>query len=97
MLTVSRPLQYPFTLRPSPISVIDNTLYQGCRSATKDQHYASEFKALVDQGQLVYRVACSRDGPPGVRRTYVQDLIAQDAKRVWDLIGMKRAFIYICG
>lgn len=45
----------------------------------------------------MYRVACSRDGPEGVRRTYVQDLLAQDAKRVWDLVGVKKGYIYICG
>ncbi|KAJ3540375.1 hypothetical protein NM688_g6234 [Phlebia brevispora] len=75
----------------------NNTLYQGCRSASKDQHYGEEFGALADEKKLIYRVACSRDNPPGVKRTYVQDLIAQDAKRIWDLVGTRGAWVYICG
>ncbi|EKM52756.1 uncharacterized protein PHACADRAFT_164681 [Phanerochaete carnosa HHB-10118-sp] len=76
-----------------------NTLYQGCRSATKDQHYREEFTALAadEDKQLDYRVACSRDGPPGVKRTYVQDLIAADAERIWELMGVRGAWVYISG
>ena len=75
----------------------DNTLYQGCRHATKDQHYSQEFSALADEGKIIYRVAHSRDGPPGVKRTYVQDLILQDSERVWKLIGEQNAWVYISG
>ena len=74
-----------------------NTLYQGCRSATKDQHYGTEFAALAAQGALEYRVACSRDGPAGVKRTYVQDLITADAERIWELVGVRGAWVYISG
>ena len=75
---------------------VENTLYQGCRSATKDQHYATDFTALAASGALVYRTACSRDGPPGVKRVYVQDLIREDAERVWEL-GRRGAWVYISG
>ncbi|KAK7677189.1 hypothetical protein QCA50_019898 [Cerrena zonata] len=75
----------------------ENTLYQGCRSATKDQHYRSEFENLASQGHIVYRVACSRDSPEGVKRTYVQDLIAQDSERIWELVGQKNAWVFISG
>ena len=74
-----------------------NTLYQGCRSASKDQHYREEFARLTAAAQLEYRVACSRDGPPGVKRTYVQDLIAEDAERIWELVGVRGAWVYISG
>ncbi|KAI0070674.1 riboflavin synthase domain-like protein [Panus rudis PR-1116 ss-1] len=76
---------------------IENTLYQGCRSASKDQHYVDEFKTLEQKGQLRYRVACSRDGPEGLPRKYVQHLIAEDSKRIWELIGERKAWIYISG
>lgn len=46
---------------------------------------------------LEYRVAASRDGPPGVKRTYVQDLIADDSERIWELVGTRSAWIYISG
>ncbi|KAI0087697.1 riboflavin synthase domain-like protein [Irpex rosettiformis] len=110
----------------------DNILYQGCRSATKDQHYKDEFfafaspepskesltipvvslaKSSIGNGnaksdgvaphesgtKLTYRVACSRDGPPGVKRTYVQDLILEDGEKVWEVIGRKNGYVYISG
>ena len=75
----------------------DNTLYQGCRSATKDQHYGAEFAALAEQQLLEYRVACSRDGPEGVKRTYVQDLMTADAARIWEFVGVRGGWVYISG
>ena len=107
----------------------DNVLYQGCRSATKDQHYRDEFLAFASQesstalvvgakdgmndvkpkkqangiarhdsgAKLSYRVACSRDGPPGVKRTYVQDLILEDGEKVWEAIGHRDGYLYISG
>jgi sulfite reductase alpha subunit-like flavoprotein len=75
----------------------DNTLYFGCRSASKDQHYASEWRTYSNEGDLVYRLAPSRDGPEGSRRTYVQDLMIQDSKRIWEAIDRKAACVYISG
>lgn len=84
------------------LSRTDNTLYQGCRSASKDQHYKDDFTALATEenkggNKLVYRVACSRDGPPGFGRTYVQHLIREDAERIWDIVGTRKGFVYISG
>lgn len=75
----------------------ENTLYQGCRSESKDQHYHTDFESFHSKGELEYRVAHSRDGPPGVKRTYVQDVISQDAKRIWELVGKNGAWVYISG
>ncbi|KAH8093162.1 riboflavin synthase domain-like protein [Cristinia sonorae] len=75
----------------------ENILYQGCRSALKDQFYQAEFESLVEKGSLTYRVARSRDGPEGVKRTYVQDLLLEDAERVWDIVGKKGGWLYISG
>ncbi|RDX49050.1 riboflavin synthase domain-like protein [Lentinus brumalis] len=77
--------------------VSSNTLYFGCRSASKDQHYGDEWTAYAQAGQLTYRAAFSRDGPEGTARTYVQDLIRADAERVWELVGERRAWVYISG
>jgi sulfite reductase alpha subunit-like flavoprotein len=77
--------------------VTDSTLYFGCRSASKDQHYGSDWKSYACSGAIIYRAAYSRDGPEGVKRTYVQDLIKEDAKRIWELIGEKGACVYISG
>lgn len=77
--------------------VTGNILYFGCRHASKDQHYASEFESFVKEQNLKYRVAWSRDGPEGVKRTYVQDLIADDGESIWEAIGHNSAWVYISG
>ena len=74
-----------------------NTLYFGHRASGKDAHYSHEWTALAESGKLTYRATASRDGPEGTRRVYVQDLIRQDAKRVWDLVYDKSAWVYISG
>lgn len=72
-------------------------LYFGCRSEVKDHHYGAEWRALAAEGKLAYRAAFSRDGPVGQARTYVQDLIRADAKRMWELVGTRGAWVYISG
>ncbi|KAF7975974.1 hypothetical protein HWV62_8118 [Athelia sp. TMB] len=74
-----------------------NTLYFGCRHAAKDQHYSAEFKEHAEKQDLVYRVACSRDGPEGVKRTYVQDLLEEDGKVVWEALSVQGGWLYISG
>ncbi|KAG5643125.1 hypothetical protein DXG03_001551 [Asterophora parasitica] len=73
-----------------------NTLYFGCRSATKDEHYADEWAECVARQQLTYRVAHSRDGKEGEARVYVQDRIREDAPRVWKLLE-EGAWVFISG
>lgn len=74
-----------------------NTLYFGCRSAIKDEHYADEWRTYAEERGLAYRVAHSRDVPEGVKRVYVQDLIEEDAHRIWRLIEDEKAWVYISG
>ena len=75
----------------------DNTLYFGCRSESKDCHYADEWKAHSEAQALSYRIAFSRDGTEGVKRTYVQDFMQEDSERIWDIIGRRNGWIYISG
>jgi sulfite reductase alpha subunit-like flavoprotein len=75
----------------------DNTLYFGHRASGKDAHYSHEWAALAESGKLTYRATASRDVPEGTRRVYVQDLIRQDAKRIWELVYDKSAWVYISG
>jgi len=91
----------------------ENTLYFGCRSASKDSHFASEWNELVKTQHLIYRPAFSRDKRPeenstnlnaGLEnddanggRTYVQHLISEDSKRIWELVGERGAWVYISG
>jgi sulfite reductase alpha subunit-like flavoprotein len=75
----------------------DNTLYFGCRSRLKDQHYSMQWAAYANEGKLVYRLAPSRDSPQGVARKYVQHLIEEDSAIIGDLVGNKGAWVYISG
>ncbi|KZT25065.1 riboflavin synthase domain-like protein [Neolentinus lepideus HHB14362 ss-1] len=90
----------------------ETTLYFGCRSAAKDQHYAEEWREYEREGRLRYRLAASRDGeatrvgvvqsgeadgaPPKSGKTYVQDLIAQDGPQVWDALR-RGGVVFISG
>lgn len=79
------------------VGIKDNTLYFGHRASSKDEHYAREWISLAESGHLTYRVTASRDGPEGTPRVYVQDLIKQDAKHIWQLVYDKDAWVYISG
>ncbi|KIJ54973.1 hypothetical protein M422DRAFT_221404 [Sphaerobolus stellatus SS14] len=75
----------------------DNTLYFGCRSRTKDQHYGSEWEERERAGTLRYRLSCSRDGEDGKARVYVQHLMEEDAESIWDVLNNKKGSLYISG
>lgn len=79
------------------LNMKDNTLYFGHRASGKDEHYVREWISLTESEHLTYRVTASRDGPEGTARVYVQDLIRQDAKRIWQLVYDKGAWVYISG
>ena len=72
------------------------TLYFGYCSEDKDQHYVAEWKAYSENGQITYRVAFSRDGPEGMKRTYVQDLL-KDKESVWNILGEQQGTLIISG
>lgn len=76
---------------------LGNSLYFGCRSESKDQHYGTEWAGRVRDGTLRYRLSCSRDGEEGIAKIYVQHLIEQDAKLVWEILNNQRGCIYISG
>jgi sulfite reductase alpha subunit-like flavoprotein len=78
-------------------SYIDNTLYFGCRSAGKDEHYADDWRRHLESQNLIYKVAYSRDGIEGTKRIYVQDLIEKDHVSVWNAIGLRDGWVYISG
>ncbi|CAK5268795.1 unnamed protein product [Mycena citricolor] len=78
------------------IHAFANTLYFGCRSSDKDEHYGGEWRQLCQDSQMAYRVAFSRDGAPGQPRVYVQDLMRQDAGRIWSLLEAG-AIVFISG
>jgi cytochrome P450 / NADPH-cytochrome P450 reductase len=68
-------------------------LFFGCRHPEQDYLYADELKAFAVDGIADLHVAFSR---ADAAKTYVQDLIAEQKDRVWDLIE-QRAITYVCG
>jgi cytochrome P450/NADPH-cytochrome P450 reductase len=68
-------------------------LFFGCRHPDQDFIYGDELKAFAADGIADLHVAFSRaDG----RKTYVQDLLRAEGRRVLDLIEAG-AIVYICG
>jgi cytochrome P450/NADPH-cytochrome P450 reductase len=68
-------------------------LFFGCRHPDQDFIYADELKAFAADGVTELHTAFSRgDGP----KTYVQDLVAAQQQRVWNLIE-QGAITYVCG
>jgi sulfite reductase alpha subunit-like flavoprotein len=80
-------------IQPFPV----NVLYFGCRSSSKDQHFGDEWRSYEKDQSLQYRTAFSRDGPEGVKRMYVQDLIRDDAEQIWRLVGEQMGWVLISG
>ncbi len=68
-------------------------LFFGCRHPEQDYLYADELKAFEAGGITELHTAFSRAGGP---KTYVQNLIAAQHERVWNLIEAG-AIIYVCG
>ena len=68
-------------------------LFFGCRHPEQDFIYADELRAQADAAIVELHVAFSRhDG----KKTYVQDLLKDEAVRVRTLID-QGAIVYVCG
>jgi cytochrome P450/NADPH-cytochrome P450 reductase len=68
-------------------------LFFGCRHPEQDFLYADELKEHAAAGIVDLHVAFSRHDD---KKTYVQDLLKEQADRVWSLIE-QGAIIYVCG
>ncbi|MEO0607652.1 MAG: cytochrome P450 [Pseudomonadota bacterium] len=68
-------------------------LFFGCRYPDQDFLYESELNAAVQEGVIELFTAFSR---AQAERVYVQDVLRQQADKVWDLIE-RGAVIYVCG
>jgi cytochrome P450/NADPH-cytochrome P450 reductase len=68
-------------------------LFFGCRHPDQDFLYRQELEDMAAKGLAELHVAFSRhDG----EKTYVQDLLRKNSKRVWELIEAG-AHVYVCG
>ncbi|CAH8532932.1 unnamed protein product [Dicrocoelium dendriticum] len=69
-------------------------LFFGCRN-TREFIYSSEIESARDAGIIQLYLALSRE--PGVKKTYVQDLLLLRSIEVWRLIDAQHAHVYVCG
>lgn len=90
---------YPFIL----IYYLDqlgwSCLYTGCRHKSKDWFYGEELNHFVNENILSkYYVAFSRDEMEiNQRKTYVQHLMKENSKEIWDEILSKGGYIFLSG
>ncbi|XP_049594437.1 NADPH-dependent diflavin oxidoreductase 1 isoform X2 [Syngnathus scovelli] len=71
-----------------------NVLFFGCRSESKDFYFRSEWKEMIQAGQLTLFTAFSRDQE---EKVYVQHCLRENPELIWDLIANKGAYFYIAG
>jgi len=72
----------------------ENTLYFGCRSLDADCHYKEEWSTYQDKGEVVCRIAASRDQP---KKVYVQHLILEDAAHIWKTVYQNKGYVFVSG
>ena len=73
----------------------DTVLFFGCRKRDEDYLYEEELQEWYENGTLTkLHVAFSRDT---AKKIYVQNMIRENAKHVWELVHTNRAHIYVCG
>jgi sulfite reductase alpha subunit-like flavoprotein len=71
-------------------------LISGCRDMDLDCLFRADLEELVRKQQLLWHVAVSRPSDPKDRR-YVQDLIREHQKQLFDWMTNKQAILYVCG
>lgn len=79
--------------KESGASLGDAMLFFGCRYPDQDFIYEDELKTAAEAGLIELHTAFSRAQS---ERIYVQDVLRQQADKVWDLIE-QGAMIYVCG
>ena len=87
-------LQERACLQANGVEVGPSLLFFGCRHAQQDFIYESELRAFEQLSLTGLQVAFSREQEE--RKVYVQDLIREHQREVWQLI-QQGAVIYICG
>ncbi|KAL8946140.1 MAG: hypothetical protein Q9222_007425 [Ikaeria aurantiellina] len=72
----------------------ETILFYGCRNEKADFFYREELDRLREKMPLQIFTAFSRDQK---EKIYVQDILLQQSKLVYDLIYLKQGLIYVCG
>ena len=70
-------------------------LYFGCKKRDLDYIYRNEIEEFQKEGDISHlRLAFSREQ---AQKVYVQNLLEEDSKLVWNMIEKEGAYVYVCG
>lgn len=72
--------------------------YFGSRHQSQEYLYGEEIEAFIFDG-IVTRagLAFSRDGPPGVKKVYIQHRMLEDAEVLAKMLKSEDGVFYLCG
>lgn len=87
-------LQQRAAAKERGIEIGKTILYFGCRNKDSDYLYQEELEAYSKAEVCEVRVAFSRDQE---KKVYVQDLIREDGRIIWDIVGPNCGHFYVCG
>ncbi|KAL8919022.1 MAG: hypothetical protein Q9208_006988 [Pyrenodesmia sp. 3 TL-2023] len=86
--------RYQWYLSMPGIALGETVLFYGCRNQEADFFYREEWKLLKEKMPLRVFTAFSRDQKA---KQYVQDVLRQQARLVYDLLHSRRGLVYVCG
>lgn len=72
-------------------------VYFGCRYKRKDFYFQKEWSKMEEFENFSHFTAFSRDGPEDENKTYVQHVIEQHSKMLYELIYEQEGHFYIAG
>jgi sulfite reductase alpha subunit-like flavoprotein len=82
------------TSKTSKMEAKDNVCFFGCRNKEKDWLFSREWEEMKAASKIDVHLATSRDQPSKI---YVQDMIREQGEKVWDVLGKRSGYLYICG
>ncbi|KAL8758937.1 MAG: hypothetical protein Q9184_003781 [Pyrenodesmia sp. 2 TL-2023] len=86
--------RYQWHLSIPSIALGETVLFYGCRNQEADFFYREEWDLLKEKMPLKVFTAFSRDQKA---KLYVQDILGQQARLVYDLLHSQRGLVYVCG
>lgn len=72
--------------------------YFGSRHQSQEYLYGEEIEAFILDGTITRAgLAFSRDGPPGVKKVYIQSKMSEDAHDLVKMLKYEEGAFYLCG
>jgi sulfite reductase alpha subunit-like flavoprotein len=76
---------------------VDDLLVFGNRNRLKDFLFEEDWSKYHQSNGLFVATAFSRDSPAGEKKTYVQDVILRESKRIYDYLIRRNGVLFISG